>query len=406
MKVFNQLSIFILVVFALSSCFNKSNHTLSPTSLTTEYLENPPVIDVEHPRLSWINLAQKGDRGQFQTAFQIQVATTLEKLEKGNADVWDSDKVNSSQSYLVDYAGDQLQSTKTYFWRVKVWNAQNEASDWSEAASWGMGILDKSAWTAQWIGAPWQGEEPLPDPVNPRQSLTTDMSDVKPEKPTPAPLLRKTFSVDKKVAEAKAFVTGLGYFEFYLNGKKVGNDVLIPNQTNYSYRPGLETDRVPIENSFKEYKVMYLSYDITELLQEGNNAMGTWLGNGFYNAPITWTASYGTPRFIGQIYIRYTDGTEDIIVSDETWKSAQSPILSDLVYDGEHYDARKEQNGWSSVSFDDSAWEQAVLRVPPTGELRAHMAEPDKVMERLSPLNIKELDNGKYLVDFGQEITG
>lgn len=407
MKVSAKSTLMLLLVgLIFNSCQPQSSNSLTPTQLTTEYLENPPVIDVEQPRLSWINLASKGVRGQYQTAYQIQVASSLDKLENGKADVWDSKKVSSDQSFLVDYSGSKLQSTESYFWRVKVWNAQDKASNWSEVGTWGMGILDESAWTAKWIGAPWQGEEPLPDPINPRQSLTTDLSGVEPEKPTPAPMLRKAFSINKEVTEAKAFVTGLGYFEFYLNGKKVGDDVLIPNQTNYSYRPGLETDRVPIENSFKEYKVMYLSYDITDLLKEGDNAMGALLGNGFYNAPITWTASYGTPRFIGQVYIKYADGTEDIIVSNESWKSAQSPIISDLVYDGEHYDARREQDGWSTPEFDDSTWEQAVLRVPPDGNLKAHMAETDKVMERLRPLSIEELDNGKYLVDFGQEITG
>ncbi|NIQ11209.1 MAG: family 78 glycoside hydrolase catalytic domain, partial [Gammaproteobacteria bacterium] len=153
-------------------------------------------------------------------------------------------------------------------------------------------------------------------------------------------------------------------------------------------------------------RVMYLGYDITEMLQSGENAIGAILGNGFYNAPITWTASYGSPRFIGQVHITYTDGTEDVIVSDESWTAAKSAIVTDLVYDGEHYDARLEQDGWNTSAFDDSDWEQVVLRNAPEGKLIAHIAEPDRVMDRLEPVAIEQLEDGRYMVDFGEEITG
>ncbi|TFV96019.1 hypothetical protein E4S40_07270 [Algoriphagus kandeliae] len=397
----------LVVILITIGCSQKeSNLPLSPIELTTEFLENPPVIDVEKPRLSWINSANEGQRGQRQTAYQIQVASTKELLESGKPDVWDSDKVSSEESYLVIYNGPKLESTETYYWRVKVWNLQDVPSEWSSIAHWGMGLLDSSEWQAKWIGAPWQGEEPLPDPVNPRASLSNDQFDVKSSLPPPAPLLRKEFTIEKEVAEAKALVTGLGYFEFYLNGAKVGEDVLIPNQTDYGHREGIETDRVPIENNFTRYKVMYLSYDITDQLQQGNNAMGAILGNGFYNAPKTWTASYGTPRFLGQIYIKYTDGSEEILISDESWKAHKSPIISDLIYEGEHYDARLEQEGWSSPGFDDSEWENVALRKAPGGDLVAHMAEPDRVMEVFEPLQITEVNEGHYVVDFGEEITG
>ena len=133
---------------------------------------------------------------------------------------------------------------------------------------------------------------------------------------------------------------------------------------------------------------MYLSYDIKDLLKKGENVIGAILGNGFYNAPINWTQSYGSPRFLGQIYITYTDGTEEVIVSDQSWKASKSPIVMDLVYDGEHYDARLEQPGWCSPGFDDSGWEQAAIRKTPEGKMKAHMSPTDKVMERLNPVTI------------------
>ena len=128
-----------------------------------------------------------------------------------------------------------------------------------------------------------------------------------------------------------AYVTGLGYFELYLNGKKVGEDVLVPNQTNYGKRPELIEANIPLEDNFREYKVMYLAYDIKDQLNQGENVIGSILGNGFYNAPKYWAGSYGSPRFLLQVHITYADGGEEVIVSDQSWKASKSAILMDLV---------------------------------------------------------------------------
>jgi len=264
-----------------------------------------------------------------------------------------------------------------------------------------MGLLNPGEWKAQWIGAPWQGEEPIPDPVRGENRQT-----VLKELPPPAPLLRKKINIIREIKSARAYVTGLGYFEFYVNGAKVSDDVLVPNQTNYGKRPGIEKAGIPLPDDFREYRVMYLSYDISGLIRKGENVLGAIVGNGFYNAPMNWTESYGTPKFIGQIYITYTDGTEDIIISDESWKASKSPIVMDLIYQGEHYDARLEQPGWNAPGFDDSAWENAVLRRKPEGKMKAHMSPADKVMQQLKPVTIIKDSDGKYYVDFGQEISG
>jgi len=163
---------------------------------------------------------------------------------------------------------------------------------------------------------------------------------------------------------------------------------------------------IPIPDNFMEYRVMYLAYDLKDLLTYGENVAGAIVGNGFFNAPINWTESYGTPRFLGQIHLKYSDGTEEVIVSDETWKIAKSPILMDLVYDGEHYDARLEQPGWCEKGFNDSDWGNAVIRKAPEGKMKAHMSYPDRVMETLDPVKIEKLTDGRYKVDFGQEISG
>jgi alpha-L-rhamnosidase len=327
----------------------RSEAGIFPTGLKCENLDNPQVVDIVKPRLSWVNIAGEGERGQFQSAWEIRVAGTKEKLVNGQADLWNSGKVNSSQSVNIIYNGRALISRQDCWWQVRTWDKNGKISEWSEPAIWSMGLLNPGEWKAQWIGAPWQGEEPIPDPVRNEngQSVLKEM-------PPPAPLMRKKISISREIKEARAYVTGLGYFEFYVNGAKVSDDVLVPNQTNYGKRPGLEKAGIPLPDDFREYRVMYLSYDISGLLKKGENVLGAIVGNGFYNAPMNWTQSYGTPRFIGQIYVTYTDGTEDIIVSDESWKTSKSPIVMDLIYQGEHYDARLEQPGWNSPGFDDS----------------------------------------------------
>lgn len=392
--------LFLLLCFGISISLVEAK--ISPTRLRCEYLENPQPIDVLNPRLSWVNIADAGERGQIQTAWEVRVAGTKEKLLSGKADLWESGKIISDKSNYINYKGKPLQSRQDCWWQVRTWDKVGKVSEWSEPAFWSMGLLKPEEWKAQWIGAPWQDEEALPKPV--RQ--TPGVAAAPQVSPPPAPLLRKSFTIKKKIASARAYVTGLGFFEFYLNGSKVGRDVLVPNLTAYGKRPGLENNYISVPDNFKEYRVMYLSYDITSLLKKGENVLGAILGNGFYNAPRNWTHSYGSPRFLGQIYITYTDGTEDIIMSDQTWKASKSPIVMDLVYDGEHYDARLEQPGWCSPEFDDSAWKKVAIRKTPEGKMKAHMSPTDRVMESLKPVTIESLGNGKYKVDFGEEISG
>lgn len=369
----------------------KEDSKISPSQLTCEYLENPSVVGVLQPRLAWKNQNPTQDRGQKQTAYQIRIASSEDKLE--NPDLWDSNKIESTESIRVLYEGKPLTSRQECWWQVRVWDRDGNVSDWSEPSHWRMGILNKDEWKAKWIGAPWQGEEPLPRPTGPLD---------KPEEyGPPAPLLRKEFNLNKEVVKATAFVTGLGYFEFYANGEKVGEDVLVPNQTNYGFRPELAKTSINVPDEFTQYKVMYLAYDITDYLKKGRNAVGSILGNGFYNPAKFWSGGYGTPRFYGQIYITYKDGTEEIIVSDETWKAAKSPILMDMVYYGEEYDARKEIPNWANPGLDDSSWEKVTIRKAPAGRLVAHTANPDKVMERIEPVSIKKQEKGIILSILG-----
>ena len=387
----------LLLLSTVYIFFIHANAQLTPVLLTCEYLKNPSVIDILQPRLSWINIAREGERGEVQTAWQVRVSGSKDSLDK--ADLWDSGKILTNQSTRVIYDGNPLYSRQECWWQVRVWDRDDKVSDWSKPGMWRMGLLQQDEWQAKWIGAPWQGEEALPKPKG--------GPDAKPEKfGPPAPLLRKTFKVDKEITSAVAFVTGLGYFELFLNGEKVGDDVLIPNQTNYGKRPELIKAPLPLEDNFREYKVMYLAYDIKEWLKQGDKAIGGILGNGFYNPAKHWAEAYGSPRFLCQVYITYSDGTEEIIVSDDSWKASRSPIIMDMVYYGENYDARKEQSGWCTAEFNDSAWERVAIRKAPESKLVAHTALPDKVTEQIVPVSIKKKDNGNYIVDFGVEISG
>jgi alpha-L-rhamnosidase len=381
--------------------------SITPVKLTCENLKNPLVVDVLNPRLSWVNISNDNEKGQSQAAWEIRVASAKDKLLSGKADTWNSGKVISGESVNIQYGGSPLASRQDCWWQVRVWDRKGKKSGWSEPAFWSMGLLKREEWTAQWIGAPWQGEEPLSKSLSPGGGQNAGNRHPGSENtPPPAPLLRKKFILDKEVASARAFVTGLGFFEFYVNGEKAGKDVLTPNLTLYGKRDDLGPIGVMIGNNFREYRVMYLSYDIKNLLHEGENVVGAILGNGFYNPGYYWTQGYGTPRFIGQIYVTYTDGTEQVILSDQTWKASKSPVVMDLIYDGEHYDARMEQPGWCAPGFDDSGWEKVVSRRAPGGALKAQMSPPDRVMESLAPQKIEKLGEGHFRVDFGQEISG
>ena len=369
----------------------QSESGIRPVSLTCEYMTNPSVVDVLNPRLSWINkMDNPNERGQRQTAWEIRVASSAEKLLADNADLWNSGRQESEQSTLVKYNGQALRSAQDCWWQVRVWDAGGTPSAWSEPAYWGMGLLNPSDWRSKWIGAPWQGEEA-------RESI-----EGRPH--VPAPMLRKTFRLNKKIVSAKAFVTGLGYFEFYVNGKKVSEDVLSPNQTNYGKRDGLDKTGIPVDDKFRAYRVLYLGYDITSMLQQGENVIGAIVGNGFYNPVVNWTKAYGSPRFTGQVLVVYEDGTQDVIAADESWEALRSPIVLNGIYAGEVYDARKEIKSWSGGRVD--GWEPVALRKAPEGVMSAQTSPPDRINEKLSPVTITSLDNGTYEVDFGQEISG
>lgn len=339
---------------------------LKVVSLTCEDLTEPMAVGTLQPRFSWLNLAEENERNQRQTAFQIQVASTMERLLLGEADLWDSGRRKSDATRYVTYQGLPLTGNVDCYWRVRVWDKHRKCFDWSEPARFHT-ALQSSDWVAKWIGF---DEE--------------------------APLFQKEFVIDKPVQNAHIFICGLGYFELYVDGKKVSDDVLVPGQTDYSHRNDIEKTRVAIDNEFTGYRCLYLGYDLTPFLSLGRHALGVWLGNGFFNSQNGFAMHYGKPRLIAQLMLTFADGSSQIIPTDTSWLAKRSGITQNSIFGGEVFDAR----------IHDEAWQPALLRDAPDGTLEPQMSPSDKVCETFVPKRIERLGDNSWRVDFGEEISG
>jgi len=367
------LLFFSVILFTGFSSGNNTD-TLHPEYLRCENLIDPLGIDDVTPRLSWYSESQQ--REQKQTAYQILVASSVEKLNANEGDLWDSKKISSDQSINIIYNGKQLTSGMQCFWKAKIWDGN--ASEWSKAAKWSMGLLNKTDWKGNWIGL---------DKAVGNDKLETESTILS------ARMLRKEFGIKKKIKRATATICGLGMFEISFNGHKIGDQVLAPALSEYSKR------------SF------YMTFDVTKDLIEGENAVGVILGNGRFFAMRhtvpTNTETYGFPKVILQLDIEYTDNSRQSIVSDKTWKiTANGPIIANSEYDGEDYDARKEMPGWDKAGFDDSNWMRAEKVADPSKKLSAQMIAPIKIMQTMKPKSVKEIKPGVYIYDMGQNMVG
>ncbi len=352
---------------------------LSVKNLRCEYKTSPLGIDAANPRLSWI--IESNRRGFKQTAYQIIVAGCAEDLENDAGDLWDSGKTDSDQSVHILYNGKPLTSQMRCFWKVRVWDSEDKASDWSEPAWWEIALTSPEDWTGSWIN------DGKATPQKDEDFYTND----------PAPLFRKQFSVTKKIKRARLYISGLGYYDACLNGEKVGDYVLDPGWTDYSKR------------------VLYSTYDVTSLLSEGQNVIAAMLGNGWYNPlPMKlwgWLnlrehLTIGRPRLIAQLNIDFTDGTQQSVTTDESWKVCDGPILRNNVYLGEVYDARLEKEGWDKPGFDDSKWNSAGIAGEPLGPLCAQPQQPIKATAKIRPVKITEPKPGIFIFDMGQNFAG
>jgi alpha-L-rhamnosidase len=266
-----------------------------------------------------------------QTAYQVLVSSNEHVLQANQGNLWDSGRVQSDALFNIVYAGQSLPSWQRCFWKVRVWDQNGRPSNWSEPALWTMGLVRAEDWKdAQWIGI---GEPERPAPKGTESPESRRLA---------ARQLRREFDVAVPVRSATVAFCGLGLSELYLNGKKVGDEVLSPPLSEYNNR------------------AMYVTYDVTNLLKPGRNVAGVWLGNGRYWAPRlkepTLTRTFGPPKLRLILRIEYADGKVREIISDKTWKvTDRGPIRANNEYDGEEYDARQELAGWAAAGYHDAA---------------------------------------------------
>ncbi len=348
---------------------------ITPFDLQCEYAVDPVGIDARKPRFNWLLRAEA--RGQDQSAYQILIASSEANLLAGDGDRWDSGRVVSSDMAYVEYGGAALESNERCWWAVRVWDGDGNASGFSAPAMFSLGLLEASDWQGGWVGA-------------------ADSS-------ISAPLLRREFTLDRPVRRATVHMSGLGYGELYVNGAKVGQSVLDPGNTYYN-------NDQPIALGSR---VLYVSHDVTELLQPGANVFGVMLGHGWYSAeedippsPSHRTPYGDRPKLLLQAIIEYADGRKVSIVSDGEWKTAPGPITYNDFNNGERYDARLEEVGWDSPGYDDAGWQQAVGVDAPGGALVAQSMPPTRVIETRPAVAMTSPGEGVYIFDLGQTITG
>ncbi|WP_202624307.1 glycoside hydrolase family 78 protein [Steroidobacter agaridevorans] len=352
---------------------------MSIVNLRCEYLVDPLGIDERAPRLSWILESER--RGARQMAYRIRVASTAEKLAAGEADRWDSGRVESGQTAHVVYAGSPLSSRDACHWDVEVWD-ENDCAARSAWAAWTMGLLEASAWTAHWICAPTE--------IIGRDAQATAPTLI--DSGTPA-MFRREFDVPGPISRATLYVSARGVFELRANGRRVGDDIFAPEWTDYDMR------------------IHYRTYDVTALLAEGRNALGATLGDGWWSGYVGWQetrARYGSLEnsLLVQLEIELTDGRRILIGTDRSWTCNTGPILSSDFMMGEFYDARRERRGWDQPSFAQQGWLAAREVAAPAAVLVAQRSEPVRVVEQLAPVAMHQIALGTYIYDLGQNIAG
>jgi alpha-L-rhamnosidase len=375
----------ILFLFIPCAVFCKPT-AVKVEGLKCEYLPNPIAIESRHPILSW-QLTSLG-LSKSQKAYRIIVAGSPAALAQNKGDIWDSGIVNSTNTTQVTYQGKPLASRKKVYWKVMVWDENTKPSAWSQPASWSMGLLKPSDWKGKWIGSM--------EDAHPDSALTY-----------PAPFFRKAFTIAKKIKKATVYVSGLGFYELYINGKKIGEQVLAPAVTNYDQRL-LKKLLYPYDDQSTQ-RVLYNTFDVTNNITEKNNAVGILLGNGWYNQrdrTVEGTLWYDLPKVIFQLELTYTDGTTSTIASDNTWKTTTGPLIKDGIFTGEKYDARLALGDWNQTGYNDTKWKPAIFVKPPNGALHTQLAPFDKVARTIKPVFDGKVTDSVYTYHLDETVAG
>jgi len=374
--------------------------------LRCEYLADPMGIETAAPRLSWV--VESSERAQRQNAYQILVASEADKLNAERADLWNTGKVHSPESVHLEYAGKRLISGQRCFWKVRVWDKNDQSSAWSDMGTWSMGLLEASDWKAKWISF--------------KDDSELEASQQKMVLP-PARYYRKEFEARGKVRRATAYATAMGIYELHINGRQVSEQMFTPGWSDYRKR------------------LYYNTFDVTDLLVAGDNAIGAIVADGWYSGYVGYglLVGYGpnkcgryiygkTPALLVQLEIEYADGRTERLVTDTTWMVGTGPLVEADMLMGETYDARLEIPGWDRCGFDDGSWARAILAedngstkaifydkagtrevdlgfaAPPV--MQSYPAPPIRPTETIRPVAISEPNDGIYIFDMGQNFSG
>lgn len=377
---------FIQVIIGCFAVSISATPTFSVYDLLTEQVKNPIGIETSVPHFSWKIYAQ--ERNFKQGAYRICVANSSTDLKNDNANIWDSGKVFSESSILNPFGGKKLTSSTVYYWKVKVWNDKGEESRWSEVNTFATGLWSEKDWgMSRWISL--ETDNPKVKGIHGLDTESLPISKVGMYK---MPQFRKQFQTKENIQKASIYISGLGHFDLYLNGTKVGDHFLDAGWTLY------------------DKEALYVSFDITDQLRIKDNVLGVMLGNGFYNVPqeryFKLLVSYGAPKLRLKLKIDYKDGTSQEITSDKSWKVTESPITYSSIYGGEDYDATKEEAGWLNAGFDDSTWKNALEAKNYAPKMVSQQIEPLKVKKEIPVVKCYKNHKGNIIYDLGQNFSG
>jgi alpha-L-rhamnosidase len=376
-----RIAFLLLAIMALASCNDKLN--ISITNPNVEQQVHPQALATAQPHFSWNYETLENE--VVQQNYRIIVATTPENAQKSIGDLWDSGVVPSNQMLYIPYAGKELKSRDKAYWKVITTvtaKRGKKAKIESEVKSFEISLLNQEDWQAKWIGHEFED-----DVLVGHTRLA-------------ARYLRKEFALQGEVSEARLYVSGMGVYSAFLNGTEVAPEELL--------KPTL---------SWFSKRVYFNTYDVTSMLQQGDNAMGIILEGGRYTTirydvkNPNWDGTenafgFGTPRLLLQLEVTYKDGQKETIVSDDTWKiTNRGPIRTANEYDGETYDENFELGDWTKAQYDDTDWLTAKLVEAPEGQLSAQPNPNITVMEKLKPVSLFQKGD-KWYLDMGQNMVG
>lgn len=368
MKLIHKIGVFNFFLMLLLGLPSMMAQKAEVHKLVTEYHTNPIGIDVEKPRLSW--QIATNENNFMQTAYEIRVSENPSKLNRKNSLLWSSGKIMSDNSVNIEYRGAALNSMQRAYWQVRIWDNSNKVSKWSDVAFWEMGFLKTADWKADWI---------------------TMKGEAKSATSLPSQYYRKEFATSKKIASARVYVTSLGLYQLFINGKKVGDQQFTPGFTSYHKR------------------IQYQAFDVTNMLQSANT-IGAIVGDGWYRGYLGWDglrSYYGdTLGLFVQLQVNYTDGTNEIITTNNSWKSSYGPIIKSDIYNGETYDANLEMKGWAKNGFSDANWKETAVLNHSKEILVASNGLPVKITQEIKPIKTIKTPKGELVFDLGQNIVG